>query len=725
MTAVLGGAQSQPEFLSEKFAQCLRHDKIEDIAQLSPYAACLLPLLDSLGWSSFSRELIEALPHFSNDFDIVELRNVLIRLGYESETIKTSVDSVSSELYPCLFVSLQGEVRVLLERTGRQICYFDAQSGFTVTGDISSEKGTAYVFTDTRTGQEATALDSGQGSWFEYLLHRFKKMIWHLLAMTFIVNLVALVVPLFVMVIYDKVIGSHSPETLPYLVIGVVVLLSGDLLLRSIRARVLGTVAARLDYLIGVETFRRLLYLPPMFTEQSTVAAQLSRLKQFDSVRDFFTGPNAAVVLELPFVVLFISVIAMLAGYIALIPVAMVLIYIAFGCFWFPYVRAKVLRSGIARTNKQRIMMQSLEGRQEIKAIGGESVWWERFREVSGEAVMANHQTFLANGMMHSLSQGLMTLSGVAVVAMGAHQVMAGQLTIGALIATMALVWRVLSPLQTTFLSFSKFQHTIKAMKQINQLMRLEIEQHSGQAGLMLSEIKGEITVDRVSFRYAPGLDPALLGVSFSIEPGEMVAIIGSTGSGKSTLLKMIAGMYRPQAGAMSIDEMDIRQINAMDLRSAIAYVPQDTRFFHGTIAQNLRLNNGLATQEELECAARDAGVLDDILRLPKGFDSRIGDTTTARFPPGFMRGLSMARAFVIPAQILLLDEPGASLDDQSDRRFMQQIERLKGKRTIVMVSHRPSHIRMADRAVLLDQGAVQFVGPSDQAVELMLESHK
>ena len=725
MTAIPGGSQSQPEFLSEKFAQSLRQDKIEDIAQLSPYAACLLPLLDNLGWSSFSRELIEALPHFSDDFDIVELRNVLIRLGYGSETITTCADSVSSELYPCLFVSLQGEVRVLLERTGRQVRYFDAQSGFTVTGDISSEKGTAYVFTDTRSGHEVTALDSGQGNWFEYLLHRFKKMVWHLLAMTFIINLVALVVPLFVMVIYDKVIGSHSPETLPYLVVGVVVLLSGDLLLRSIRARVIGTVAARLDYLIGVETFRRLLYLPPMFTEQSTVAAQLSRLKQFDSVRDFFTGPNAAVALELPFVLLFISVIAMLAGYIALIPVAMVLIYIAFGSFWFPYVHAKVLRSGIARTNKQRIMMQSLEGRQEIKAIGGEGVWWERFREVSGEAVMANHQTFLANGMMHSLSQGLMTLSGVAVIAMGAHQVMAGQLTIGALIATMALVWRVLSPLQTTFLSFSKFQHTIKAMKQINQLMRLEIEQHSGQAGLMLSEIRGKIAVDRVSFRYAPGLDPALLGVSFSIEPGEMVAIIGSTGSGKSTLLKMIAGMYRPQAGSMSIDETDIRQINAMDLRSAIAYVPQDTRFFHGTIAQNLRLNNGLATQEDLECAARDAGVLDDILRLPKGFDSRIGDTTTARFPPGFMRGLSMARAFVIPAQILLLDEPGASLDDQSDRLFMQQIERLKGKRTIVMVSHRPSHIRMADRAVYLDQGAVQFVGPSDQAVELMLESQK
>ncbi len=723
MTSAVNKPASRPAFLSEEFIENLRHNRTADIIQLSPYAACIMPLLERLGWSSFSRELVEALPHFSNDFDLGELRNVLVRLGYESKPTETKLSEIRSELYPCLFVSHDGDIRVLLERLNEQVRCFDAQTGATEWQDIWPESGTAYVFTDTRAGHDVTALDKGQSSWFEYLLIRFKKMMWHLLAMTFVINLVALIVPLFVMVIYDKVIGSHSLETLPYLVAGVGILLGGDLLMRSLRARVLGTVAGRLDYLIGVETFKRLLYLPPNFTEQSTVAAQLSRLKQFDSVRDFFTGPNAAVALELPFVVLFILVIALLAGYIALVPVAMILIYIAFGTFWFPYVQSKVLRSGIARTNKQRIMMQTLEGRQEIKAIGGESVWWERFREISGEAVMANHHTFLANGVMHSLSQGLMTLSGVTVIGMGAYQVMAGSMSIGALIATMALVWRVLSPLQTTFLSFSRFQHTIKAMKQINQLMRLDIERHSGQAGLMLAEIQGKIVVDRVSFRYRPKSDPALLGVSFRVEPGEMLAIIGSTGSGKSTLMKLIAGMYAPQAGSLSLDDMNIRQINAMDLRSSIAYVPQDTKLFHGTIAQNMRLNNGLATDEDLKRAAEEAGVLDDILRLPDGFDSRLGDTTTSRLPPGFMRGLSLARAFVIPAKILLLDEPGASLDDVSDQRFMAQIERLKGKRTIIMVSHRPSHIRMADKAVLLDQGVVQFVGPSNQAVALMLES--
>ncbi|MGB5679915.1 MAG: ATP-binding cassette domain-containing protein, partial [Gammaproteobacteria bacterium] len=262
-----------------------------------------------------------------------------------------------------------------------------------------------------------------------------------------------------------------------------------------------------------------------------------------------------------------------------------------------------------------------------------------------------------------------------------------------------------------------------KAIKQIDQLMRLDVEQHSGQSSLMLSQLKGRIAVDRISFRYGPNEDPALLGVSFAVEPGEMVAICGSTGAGKSTMIKLIAGMYRPQAGSLSIDDMDIRQLNAMDLRRSISYIPQEVRMFHGTIAQNLRLNNVLATDQELRIAAEQAGIIDNILRLPDGFETRIGDNTSEHLPPGFLRGLSMARAFVNPAQILLLDEPGASLDEESDQRLISQLKKLKGERTIVMVSHRPSHIRLADKAVLLEQGSVQLAGPADAVVAKLLEN--
>lgn len=706
---------------SERFSEAIRNNTQDDFRDDSPYATCIIPLLKELGWHNYSRELIEALPHFSDSLDLVDLRNILITIGYDSTPKKTRLYDIKPELYPCLFITDDEEVRVLLSREDYNVRSFNAQTEQYEVIKPTNIRGTAFLFTDTHPSHGMTMNDAGD-SWFYKLIHRFKHLVIHLLAMTCLINFVALAVPLFVMVIYDKVIGAKSAETLPYLITGVAVLLVADLFLRYLRAQLLGTIAGRIDYLIGTETFKQLIFLPPVFTERSTVSAQLSRLKQFDSVRDFFTGSNAAMTLELPFAVLFISVIAILGGWLALIPVAVIFAYIIFGFFWLPHTSSKVMQSGIAKTNKQRMLMQSMDGRKAIKAIGGESIWWERFRETSGDAVMASYKTFVASSVLNSVSQALMTMAGAATVGFGTLMVINGDMTIGALIATMALVWRVLSPLQNIFLSFFKFQQLSKSIAQINQLMRLKVEQHSGQSSLLLSDLEGNINVDRVSFRYGAEDNPALLGVSFEVKPGEMIAICGNTGAGKSTLVKLIAGMYRPQAGSFSIDDLDIRQLNSMELRRAISYVPQITHMFHGTIKQNMRLNNPLATDNDLQRAATEAGVLDDILSLPDGFNTRIGDNTVDHMPPGFLRALSMARAFVNPAQILLLDEPGASLDDESDRRLMKQLKKLKGKHTIIMVSHRPTHIRIADKAVLMDRGTVKFAGDTDTVIDMMLE---
>ncbi len=710
-----------PEIVSETLIEALRSDQTDDFTTASPYAACLLPLLRRLGWNNYARELVEALPHFSQQLDLVDLRNVLVTLGYESSPIETRVSALDSELYPALFVSNNGDVYVLLAREENRVEYFDSKRQEISWGDILHDKGTAYVFTDTHQ-THASSQAKNTDAWFSTLLKRFRGLVFHLLGMTFVVNLVALSVPLFVMLIYDKVIAANSQETLPYLAAGITILLLADLVLRYLRAKLLGSMAGRLDYLIGVETFRQMIFLPPAYTERSTVAAQLSRLKQFDSVRDFFTGPNAAIALELPFVFLAIFIIALLAGPIAFVPLTMILCFIVIGVIWMPSLEAKILKAGKARNDKQRILMQTLAGRREIKAIGGETVWWERFREISGESVMANYQTLISSGVMSSVTQGMVTLSGVAVIGLGTLSVIEGTMSIGALIATMALVWRVLSPLQSAFLSFSKFRQTIKAIRQINQLMRLKVESQNNHSRLLRDDLQGEVKVDRISFRYAPDQDPALLGVTFDVSPGQMLAIVGNTGSGKSTLLKLIAGMYRPQAGALLFDDQDIRQLNSMELRRSIAYVPQITKLFHGTIAQNMRLNNGLATDEDLHKAAADAGVLEEILALPEGFETRIGDNATDRLPPGFLRSLTMARAFVSPARILLLDEPGASLDEESDNLFVEHLRNLRGKRTIIMVSHRPSHIRLADKVVMLRFGSVEFLGSADEAVKRMLE---
>ncbi|MCG7912244.1 peptidase domain-containing ABC transporter [Candidatus Thiodiazotropha endoloripes] len=717
----MSGAKQKP-ILSEVLADALRHNRLDDIHLDSPFAASLMPLLKALGWHHYARELIEALPHFTDTIDLVDLRNILVNLGYESSVEKINLRDIREELYPCLFLGRKGEILVLEERHKDTISFYDANSGEHKTHPVKSLKGTAYYFTDTHNTHGFVETESRQ-AWFARLMRRFQGLTWHLLSMSFLINLVAMAVPLFIMLVYDKVIGAKSVDALPWMVAGIGSALLADMALRYLRARVIGNIAGRLDYLIGVETFKQILHLPPLFTERSTMAAQLSRLKQFDSVRDFFTGPNATLILELPFVLMFVIVIGFIAGPVALVPVVMLIIYAAFGALWLPASAHRVTHASSSRTDKQRMQIQTLNGRYEIKGVGGETTWWERYREFSGEAVTANYRTTVSNAVINSFAQGAMSLSGVAVLAIGTYMVIEGSMSIGALIATMALIWRVLAPLQSAFLSFSRFEQVSKTIQQINQLMKLDVERHSGRSALMLTELKGRINIDRVSFRYGPNYDPALLGISVHVEPGEMLAIMGETGSGKSTLTKLIAGMYRPQAGSLSIDEFDIRQLNAMDLRRAIAYVPQNPHFFHGTVAQNLRLNNVLATDDELRQACSQAGILEEIEQLPKGFNTRIGDNTTEHLPPGLTRGLSMARAFLRSAPIILLDEPGASLDIESDERFMQQIKKLKGKKTIIMVTHRPSHVRLADKVIVLDQGSEVFAGDPDKAIQLVLES--
>ena len=724
--APLISAKPVKAVFTDKIIDALRDGDVDEFSEGSAFAACLFPILRAFGRETISRELLEAVPHFAQQLDLIDLRNILVNLGYDSDPVSLRLGEIRSELYPSLCVGDAGEVLVLLDRQGDSISYFDA--GTKIHKETSVEqldkRGTAYLFTDKQPTHGVKQLQQNAADWFSTVLSRFRKMIWQLLLITCVVNFTALFVPIFIMMIYDKVIGAKSLESLPMILSGVAILIVSDLILRYQKAKALGAIAGRLDYLIGVETFKQLLFLPPAFTEKSTVAAQLSRLKQFDSLRDFFTGPSASLVLELPFVVLFLAVVGMLAGPVALIPVVMMGLYVVIGLIAQPALNRKVQRSGKARTDKQTMLMQTFDGRREIKAIGGETVWRERFREVSGEAVHSNYETLFANAFMNNISQALMTLSGIAVLAFGAMQVMAGTMSIGALIATMTLAWRVLTPLQGVFLSYSKFDQMLKSIKQINSLMRLKVEKDESHTELVEGTIQGYLKLDRISFRYESDRDPALLGVSFDVKPGEMIAVVGFTGSGKSTLLKLIAGMYRPQAGALLLDGVDLRQLNVMELRRSMAYVPQEIKMFHGTIAQNMRLSNCMASDQQLAIAAEKAGILEDIMNLPDGFNTRLGDKSVNRYPPGFMRSLSIARAFTCDVEVVLLDEPGASLDSDSDARFMRQLEKLRGEHTVVMVSHRPSHIRLADKAILLEQGTVKYAGSPEKAIELMMSAH-
>lgn len=712
-------ATDRPEILTERLSRQLRDGDMDAFQRETICTAILQPLLESLGWHDDSRRIIEVLPHFQDHFDLGDLRAVLLSLGFESTAVQTPLEKLSADLLPCVFAADNGEIVLGTTGDGESVTWFDGRDWYDDGARWGAAAGCTYVFTNARASNPINEAIK-QLPWFERQIRRFKPLATHLVAMTVMLNIIAVLTPLFVMMVYDKIIGTKTTDALPYFVVGIGFALACELMLRQLRARTLGMMAARLDYVIGTATFERLLRLAPIMTERSTISAQLNKLKQFDSIRDFMTGSNATTMLELPFVILSLGLIAVLGGPIIVIPLVMLVAYAIFAVIWAPRVKRQMAESSMARSARQKFMMETVSGMGEFKALGMERDWENRFREISSSAMVAGYGVAVSQAVVQTVAQTVMTLAGVGVLAAGAFAVMDGSMTVGALIAVMALVWRVLGPLQGAFLSYMRLNQIVGGIRQINQLMTLEVENLDSNSGLLLPQLVGAVRFDRVSFRYGADRNPALLGVSFSINPGEFVAVIGENGCGKSTLIKLISGMYQAQAGAISIDGIDSRQFNPVDLRRMISYVPQKPTLFHGTIAQNLRLKDAMATNDDIWKALEAAGIGDAVRALSDGIETRVGDARTEQLPTALIQGLCLARAFLRDSPILLLDEPGSSLDMASDQNLMQQLKRIKGRKTVVMVSHRPSHIRLADKVMFVHNGTVAHVGSADVCLGMM-----
>ena len=708
-------------------ARTQRHDRLEQILQsgelgefraVSDIAACLMPLLAALGWHGNPRQLAEALPHFADSLDIADLRNVLANLSYVTRPAELRLTDLAPRLLPCLCVPDRGAATVVLEAAEGGFRVFDAATsevGFQAARPIA---GTAFFVTARDSEEEAERRP--QEDWFRSVAARFRGLVLQMLGITFLSSVLALAVPLFIMTVYDRVIPSRSLSTLGFLFLGVVLALGIDAALRILRARILAYVGARIDVILGAAALQQILHLPVAMTERATIGAQVSRLKQFEAVREFFTGPLAGVFLELPFLVIFVAVIALIAGPLAWIPIVLAAIFLFTALAIVPGMRSAVAESGEARSRRQSFAIEMISNMRAIKQCTLERTWSGRYREIAAKAALANYRTSRISVFVQTLSQTLMFAAGIATAALGTLQVLNGAMTVGALIAAMALVWRVLSPLQVGFLSLTRLEQVKLGLKQMNQLMRLKLEREPGRIGSGLRDFKGEVAFRRASLRYTADSEPALFGINFTVDAGEMVAIAGANGVGKSSILKLIAGLYQPQAGAVTIDGIDLRQLDVGELRTSIGYVPQSCHLFHGTIAQNLRLASPTASDAELAQAAVDAGLLEDILSLPDGFETRLTDQLQRQLPRGLKQKIILARAYVTQASIYLFDEPAYHLDAASDTALMRKLQQLRGQATVFIVTQRPSHMRLADRLIVLDSGTVALAGPPEAVLAKM-----
>ncbi len=716
-----GAADTPPALLPQRPEQA---DELATIVRQSckeesDFSRCLPPLLAALRWDGRARELAEAMPHVLHRLDLSDLCAVMANLRLLPRRFGGSLERLDRRLMPCLFVPADQPAKVILEALpeGRLRC-FDAGSGGETIITATPQPGEFYLFQP----QEHSASEARAGvSWFGSLFLRFRRHIALAFALTVFSTLLALAPPLFVKSTYDHVLPTGDLAMQAYLLLGAALALALDFLLRRLKSRVIAHIGGRTEYILGTSIFRRIISLPAASTGSAPVNRQVARLRNFESLRDFFLGPLTIIAFDLPANLVIVVAVALLNPWALLVILAAGLAFflLAWGIRG-PSERA-VSRSSLAANARWEFLNEAITQMRAIRGAGCRELWLERFRELSGKAVMAGFRDQQLHARIAGAAQVLGTATGLAALAVSAFATIQGELTGGAMIATMMLVWRITGPMQNFFVAATSFVKIRSSMRQIENLMRLPAERDGGVRQTIRPPFEGALSFSRVSFRYANDADPALLGISFAVSPGQVAVVTGANGSGKSTLLKLVSRTFVPQAGTVRLDSLDIRQLTVADLRARLSYMPQNCELFYGTVAQNLRLVHPSASEAELRWAVEMAGLAADVEALPQGLETRISNSRSEQLPNGFRQRLALARTLLKPASVVLLDEPGTGLDEAGEAALLRCIEWLRGRSTLLIVSHRPGHMRLADTVIYMEHGAIAAIGPFDSVKDKVM----
>jgi ATP-binding cassette, subfamily C, bacterial LapB len=690
---------------------------INDIVRpQTPAEACLAPTLALFGWAGEGRRIREALPHFDRVESIEALRLVLSLLGYGTTQRSVKQSEIPDEAMPCLFSRGGSDVTLIAERNADgTVLAFDGSSASWNKLIPTNQLGSVFYVWSQRSREEFP--EEGK-SWLFSAVKQFKPAIIAMLAFSFLGNIAALTLPIFVICVYDIGIGTRSTNTVIMLAIGAGIVIVTNLALRSIRTRTMAYFGARIDSLISMRAFEVILNMPVSMIESAPIGTQVSRLKQFESMRDFFTGTLASSIVDIPFIFIFIIAIAYWGGHLVWVPLSLIVVYAALAAITIPMTRNYVREISAAKQRRHLLLQELFSKRRAIRALSAEDIWIARHQHLAGLISRLSHRARQFNNVQQNLGEMLVSVAGIATLGLGALKVSNGSMTSGALIGSMALIWRVLAPVQSTYLSLPRIEQAMQTFKQIDRLVKIRSERAAHAQRSFFRRFKGKISTQHLAFRYAQRPEAALRNIQLEIKPGEMVAITGASGVGKTTLLRMMAGLYPPSFGSVLVDDMDLRQIDPAEWRSQIAFLPETASFFYGSLAQNLRLSRPDATDADVMRALREMGLDSEERLMSGGVDKRLTAADIESFPDALKQRMALARCFIKQAPIFILDNPAHSLDTSSELHLLNKFSALKGRATVIFTTFRPSHMRLADRVILLKDGQVALDGPPERVLE-------
>lgn len=697
-----------------------------------PLAQCFCALILRLNPFVEARRVMEALPVGKDRFGLSELENTMAHLGYRMVRLPVPPSELDVRLTPCIGLEVSAEESEF-PRTPAVVWKWRNGDDVETRSFYGSERevregvdpnrfSSALIFNvleETRLRSSVERRKTSGHGWFRTMLARFRFQLRSILAIGLLLNLLALAAPLFILLIYDRVIGPKSADPLAYLAAGMAVALTVEFALRRARSSLLTWITTRLDYLVGVSVFERLLSLPASIAEQASVSDQIARIKTFESVRDFFCGPVLLTALETPAALISIGIIAILAGPLVIVPIVSCILFLALFVALWRLIRIRIREAAIESSVMQRFTIETFEKIESIQADGLTDTWVRKFREISGREQVA--QLRLSKlGLTGELAGHVLTgLTSLVALGVGAQLVWSGQATMGSLIAAMLLIWRAVAPFHSLCAMVPRVEQVRNALIQIDSLMDAPQQDATGASETHSRSFTGDIRFANVAVRYDAALGPVFAGLDVTIRRGEQIAVTGPNGSGKSSVLKLAMGLRSPLLGAVRIDGFDLRQLARRDLCEQIGFVPQYVDTFTGTVAENIRIANPLADRDMLRAALVSAGAKLSGAELDALLDSELAPEATTGTPV-LRHQIGLARAILRDPPILLLDEQPAAVLAAGQQKIMQELlARSRGRRTVIFVAHQTSLLRSADRIVALRRDRPPVVGAPDKIMEL------
>lgn len=555
---------------------------------------------------------------------------------------------------------------------------------------------------------------------FGEALRRSRRAFVELLIASAVINLLALATPLFMMTVYNKVIAHSAIQTLDALALGMGMLIVFEMILRVVRGYVAARMGARLDVAIGEALFRRLLHLPATAVEQLTATGLADRFRSLDRLRVFISGQLPILFVDLAFTLVFVAALVVVAPSLALVTALAMAGFVLLTLV--SHGRQTGLQRRLAREAgaKAAWVDESMSQFSSVKSLGMEGLVRQRFeRELVATAWTGLHAGSLGS-LTAGIAQMLQAATAVAIVYVGAREIIGGGLSIGGLVAATILSGRALAPMRQAVGAFEQLRDARESWRRLNDLPAAPGPR---QALAWSGQIEGRISFDRVSFTYGPGQPPVLQELSLDIAPGRMLAIVGPPGSGKSTILRLLLGLARPTEGSVSIDGRDLELAPMERILEQIGVVPQEVHLFSGTIAENIAAGQPGCSFERIIAAAKFVGLHEVVERLPHGYETRLLERGVG-ISQGQRQLVAIARAVVRNPRILVMDEASSALDERSERQVLESLRRAARGRTILMVTHRPNVLLACDEAIVVERGRLRFKGsPAEAAAIIRSES--